>query len=139
VRCPSCNTDTMAELRQEGVDLDFCSSCKGIWFDEGEVAFYVETTQDIPALATAMAGGQETSKACPRCVGVSLKEVKYVPDADLLIDVCPACKGVFLDKGELPHLEHLSRRLEAGGKVNRTMQSLEKMGYLVLGGEARKA
>ncbi len=132
MRCPTCQTDTMNELRQEGVDLDFCATCKGIWFDQGEMAFYVETSADVPALDDALGAAADTARPCPCCEGVHLKEVRYLPDAPLLIDVCPSCRGVFLEKGELPHLEALARRVEARGKLNRATAVLEKMGYVVL-------
>ncbi len=37
---------------------------------------------------------------CPKC-GLGLQEVKYLT---VDIDVCFACGGVFLDKGELEHI-----------------------------------
>ena len=38
---------------------------------------------------------------CPKC-GMQMQEVKY---GKVDVDVCFACNGVFLDKGELEHLE----------------------------------
>lgn len=38
---------------------------------------------------------------CPVCDDVRMKEVQK---EDVLIDVCPACKGVWLDRGELEKL-----------------------------------
>ena len=37
---------------------------------------------------------------CPKC-GMDMHEVKY---ANVDVDVCFACGGIFLDKGELEHL-----------------------------------
>lgn len=37
---------------------------------------------------------------CPKC-GMEMHEVKYGP---VDVDVCFACGGIFLDKGELEHL-----------------------------------
>lgn len=134
--CPNCHTDTLLPMDQEGVTLDFCSGCKGVWFDEGEAAFYVETTQDVPGLGDVRAAGQSVDKQCPRCA-VNMVQVRYVPDADLMLDICPDCRGVFLDGGELRQLEKLATRLQAGGKVERTMVALEKMGFMVLGAAGR--
>ena len=38
---------------------------------------------------------------CPVCDGVRLREVEK---EGVLIDVCPSCKGVWLDRGELDKL-----------------------------------
>ncbi|GIP16777.1 hypothetical protein J40TS1_24190 [Paenibacillus montaniterrae] len=38
---------------------------------------------------------------CPVCDGISLREVEK---NGVLIDVCPSCKGVWLDRGELDKL-----------------------------------
>lgn len=38
---------------------------------------------------------------CPVCDGVKMREVEK---NDVLIDTCPSCKGVWLDRGELDKL-----------------------------------
>lgn len=38
---------------------------------------------------------------CPVCDDVKMREVQK---GDILIDVCPSCKGVWLDRGELDKL-----------------------------------
>ena len=38
---------------------------------------------------------------CPTCVDVELQEIKK---ESVLIDVCPTCKGIWLDRGELEML-----------------------------------
>ncbi len=46
---------------------------------------------------------------CPRCVHVELLEVnKY----GVLVDVCPPCDGLWLDKGELSKIIQTTRRAE---------------------------
>ena len=34
--CPNCST-MMRTNQRYGVDIDFCTSCKGIWLDRGEI------------------------------------------------------------------------------------------------------
>ncbi len=36
VRCPRCAADMERSLRQ-GVEVDYCTRCLGVWFDRGEV------------------------------------------------------------------------------------------------------
>ncbi|WP_374121371.1 zf-TFIIB domain-containing protein [Paenibacillus sp. LHD-117] len=47
---------------------------------------------------------------CPVCDDVRMKEVQK---DDVLIDVCPACKGVWLDRGELEKLLQGVREVRA--------------------------
>jgi Zn-finger nucleic acid-binding protein len=131
--CPKCRQDTLTSFGQmEGVDIDFCSGCKGIWYDKGELAFYVEAGDDVPDLAATLSAGRPAGCACPRCQ-VELIESHYVPGEPLLIDICPRCHGVFLDRGELPQVEKLAAQRGGLGKVMSTMQALEQQGYAILG------
>lgn len=41
---------------------------------------------------------EEDKMNCPICDNVRMKEVQK---GDVLIDICPSCKGVWLDRGEL--------------------------------------
>ena len=39
INCPQCHTPMIKEKRdQKGLILDVCNSCRGIWFDQGEIA-----------------------------------------------------------------------------------------------------
>lgn len=58
-----------------------------------------------------------THNHCPKCDGI-LKEVKH---GHILIDVCPSCKGVWLDAGELEMIEHVQE-----SKVGTFFQDLLK-------------
>ena len=137
MQCPVCKTDTLLPMEQDGVELDFCSGCKGIWFDQGEAAFYLETTTDMPALRNVLESAADTQKNCPKC-DTPMVEVDYVRGAGLRLDVCVGCRGIFVDGGELPHLEALAAQLQPEGKVRRTMDALERAGYVILGADAIK-
>ena len=133
--CPKCRQDSLADFgMMEGVEIDFCSGCKGIWFDAGELAFYVEAGDDVPDMASALASGRASGCQCPRC-SAAMVETRYMPTEPLLIDVCPSCRGVFLDPGELPQVETLAARGGVVGmeKVWQTAKALEEKGYLILG------
>ena len=136
--CPKCRQDSLADFGMvEGVEIDFCSGCKGIWFDAGELAFYVEAGEDVPDVASALASGRAAGCSCPRC-STELVETRYLPGVPLLIDICPSCKGIFLDSGEVPQVEKLAAARGGGmEKVWQTAKALEKKGYMILGaGEA---
>lgn len=37
MRCPRCETSVLDEREREGVTIDVCRSCRGIWLDRGEL------------------------------------------------------------------------------------------------------
>ena len=47
MRCPKCRGE-LGELEVDLVKLDFCSGCKGTWFDSGEIGAYFELSRDFP-------------------------------------------------------------------------------------------
>jgi Uncharacterized protein conserved in bacteria len=46
---------------------------------------------------------------CPVCENVKMKEVEK---GSILIDICPNCKGVWLDRGELDKIIRTARQQE---------------------------
>jgi Zn-finger nucleic acid-binding protein len=46
----------------------------------------------------------ETRWPCPVCVGVLMEKTHIGPRAELTLDFCPRCGGLWFDKGEVGHL-----------------------------------
>ncbi|MCP5046000.1 MAG: zf-TFIIB domain-containing protein [bacterium] len=111
--CPKCKTDSLSYFNtSEGVILDFCGECSGIWFDKNELAHYIELSQDIPEIKEMKASARPTDLDCPKCSG-KLEELPFSSKTDLLVDRCPACGGIFFDSGELMQAEKVSAELES--------------------------
>lgn len=53
MHCPSCIVDLNITERQ-GVEIDYCPQCRGVWLDRGELDKIIERT----ALATGTSGRQ---------------------------------------------------------------------------------
>jgi Zn-finger nucleic acid-binding protein len=133
--CPKCRGDLSEFNTSEGVEVDFCSGCKGTLFDAGEVAAYFELATDIPALEQHLAGSSDTNLTCPKC-DTGWVELKYTGDSALVVDLCTGCGCVWLDKGEIPKLHQLSAGIGTPqSRLVRTIQSLSAQGYQVLGVE----
>lgn len=137
MKCPKCRANTLDPFGVvEGVHVDFCSSCKGIWFDEGELAFYTEMPMDIPKLEAALSNGRDTGLECPKCSPpFSLIEVNYVQGQHPLLDLCPRCKGIFVDRGEMPQIERLTTKIRGAEVIGVVAKQLEAKGYQILGVE----
>lgn len=41
MKCPICNVDLQMTERQ-GIEIDYCSQCRGVWLDRGELDKIIE-------------------------------------------------------------------------------------------------
>lgn len=102
MQCPKCNTRALDAARVRGVEVDQCPECRGIWFDEAELANLLEARPaDLKPLARGRSGGEANQRKgrCPRD-GRALMRVRSTRNARLVVDVCPECQGLWLDGGE---------------------------------------
>jgi len=97
--------------RPDGLDLPVlrCRACRGAWLELAEIECRLS---DPSLLWNSLAHDEATSGlTCPACRDRSLSRAFY---ADNEIDWCPACKGIFLDAGELDSIR-LTMRDERHG------------------------
>jgi len=48
MKCPVCSVDlTMSE--RQGIEIDYCPQCRGVWLDRGELDKIIERSQTMPA------------------------------------------------------------------------------------------
>ena len=43
MKCPNCN-ETLVMADRQGVDVDYCPDCRGVWLDRGELDKIIERT-----------------------------------------------------------------------------------------------
>lgn len=48
LRCPKCHAGMMS-ARRDGVEIDQCGSCRGVFMDEGDLARLIESASAAPA------------------------------------------------------------------------------------------
>ena len=49
--CPRCEGTTLNEREREGITIDVCSGCRGVWLDRGELEKLIaRATRDLEAL-----------------------------------------------------------------------------------------
>jgi Zn-finger nucleic acid-binding protein len=83
-----------------GLSLDYCVACRGLWFDQGELRQHLAKAHAQLADHEVQRTG-ETRFSCPRCAGTRLAQATAWSVA---LDVCPRCRGIFLDLGEVSEL-----------------------------------
>ncbi len=84
------------------VVVDACALCHGMFLDKGELLAL--TKNKVLALRLRKAAvDRDSAHTCPGCGAAMDAE-----DADgITVDICMSCQGIWLDGGELAHLEAL--------------------------------
>lgn len=110
--CSACKAE-MKEVVVDGVTIDRCERCGGVWLDAGEAEELAKKTkpgkdalkkQKYEVLKQWKSAAQDpkpTDRACPRCEE-PLSRVNYKDIPGLHVDACRRkdC-GLYLDRGEL--------------------------------------
>jgi len=117
MKCPVCK-QLMIVVEHENIELDYCLSCSGVWFDAGELELLLETFQLEEAelspdsiLTSPEAESGEKKRRCPLC-GRKMKKATVGHNPEVLIDACPQGEGLWFDKGEVVQLiSHLSEKV----------------------------
>lgn len=114
MKCPVCSIPLIV-VERHGIELDFCLTCKGIWFDAGELKLLshaLEIKADLPDIMSLEAmQTQEKERPCPRCD----KKMDKVRMAEVTIDRCRQSHGLWFDWGELGQVLEKSAAAGAGG------------------------
>lgn len=119
--CPICPRQPLTPVQASDVEVDLCPRCQGMWFDAGELELFPGRPSAQAFLAEArLAPGRCRSHGhrvpkgmgrCPQCgSGIAPcpscgEGLSLVATPACAIDVCTACSGVWLDRGELEALE----------------------------------
>ncbi len=113
MECPVCR-EPLIVAEREGIELDVCPWCHGLWFDAGELALLAEKlgrTLAAPEGAPPEAAPtSEKPRLCPRC-DKAMEKVALGAQPKVLLDRC-ASHGLWFDHGELGSLVS---QLSAGG------------------------
>jgi len=107
--CPVCKYDMLA-VEYHNIELDYCNSCKGVWFDSGELELLLKSQgleepkaffDDI--LNSQEAASSEKKRNCPIC-GRKMKKTMIGGQFEVLIDTCRDKHGLWFDGGEVAQL-----------------------------------
>ena len=114
--CSGCGSK-MDEAVVDGVTIDRCERCGGVWLDAGEADDLVKKApksakddlkkKKYELLRQWKVSPQDprpTDRTCPRC-DAHLQRVNYKQVPGLLVDKCPDDCGLYLDKGELAKIK----------------------------------
>jgi len=102
MNCPKCH-EGMETIIVQGIEIDRCIKCRGIWFDMNEKEHLKRAKGAYKADIGHQAIGEYYNEVkdvnCPKC---SIKMKSHVEKRSVRIEyeTCPKCEGAFFDAGE---------------------------------------
>lgn len=60
MKCPTCTETSLVMTERQGVEIDYCPQCRGVWLDRGELDKLIERSGPT-ATATATASGSSAA------------------------------------------------------------------------------
>ena len=100
--CPACK-QPMIVLEIEGIEIDHCIGCGGVWLDGGELELLLDAADTRDRLMAKLAGNiaaKERKLRCPLCKK-KMDKVRYGDKEPVVLDKCGSGHGLWFDKGEL--------------------------------------
>jgi Zn-finger nucleic acid-binding protein len=102
--CVKC-TSVLDRATFEGLEVDLCPGCGGLWLDRGEITRAARLPQGeidrLRGVLTEAVGSPAPPSShlapCPACMGMLSEAVL----GNIHVDYCVGCHGIFLDRGEL--------------------------------------
>ncbi|MFH1416009.1 MAG: zf-TFIIB domain-containing protein [Elusimicrobiota bacterium] len=107
--CPVCR-EPMLVLELEGVEVDHCISCRGIWLDAGELELLLGDSDKKDELIGSFDNcghSGERVLRCPICLK-KMNKIICTVERKILIDRCPKNDGLWFDEGELHDIIQLA-------------------------------
>lgn len=111
MNCPRCNISLTSDVIDEltsSAEVHNCSSCGGYWFNKGELKKIEEIVEPtfIEIRHIPNKKKQLETLHCPSCgPGQLLEKAEHPRDHKVIVDFCPLCHGIWLDKGELDAIQ----------------------------------
>jgi len=125
VDCPVCK-NAMIAIELEGVEIDYCTDCGGIWLDAGELELLLGNPEQAGKLLNSFKVDTvctEKARRCPICLKKMQKVVVGQSTPTLLIDKCRKGDGLWFDKGELQDILNRAQ-LDEDSKIQKLLADM---------------
>lgn len=97
MNCPRCES-VMLVYELQGVEIDYCEECGGIWLDAGELERLLQDrAEDVMSNFEVIKHSKEPKLRCPACG----KKMEKVVCGNTHLDKCKKGHGIWFDEGEL--------------------------------------
>jgi Zn-finger nucleic acid-binding protein len=54
MKCPVCTEPDLVMTERQGVEIDYCPKCRGVWLDRGELDKIIERSTSVPTVAATL-------------------------------------------------------------------------------------
>lgn len=106
MNCPKCREIPMLAFSFQGVEVDRCPQCDGVWLDKNELDTILQQKlgRQIEQVSFARAPLSDDF-ATAHCFKCDQEMISLLGAADVRFEWCEKCDGMFFDKGELSIIE----------------------------------
>lgn len=141
MNCPVCS-ESMRTDQIGKVEIDVCTKCDGVWFDQDELRKAKdETDSDLNWMDFEIWKHEDKftftprELKCPKCLK-GMVAISY-DKTGVEIDYCPDCKGAWLDEGEFGKIiESLNFELANKSLSDYFSASIEEAKEIIAGPES---
>ena len=113
MNCPACKLPLIV-LEYMDVEIDYCPSCAGSWFDEGELELILGRSEVLTAEG-GFVKGRRGKRPCPHCH--KKMDIGPFPGTGVEVDVCASGHGIWMDCGELLAISHTASEEADAGRL----------------------
>ncbi|MEJ2695948.1 MAG: zf-TFIIB domain-containing protein [Candidatus Sulfobium sp.] len=116
MNCPRDEQQLEPATYEGHITVHTCPGCGGMWLPKGELEEIEEIaghdyTGELSRIPDVIGNAYEMARQlnargfpCPSC-GAVTESTEYAYCSQVVIDKCPECGGIWLDKGELEAIE----------------------------------
>jgi Zn-finger nucleic acid-binding protein len=124
MKCPIDGSQLTRQKYEHDIEVDRCPECDGMWLDPRELERIQDTCEidysdeikqipDLVGAAYAMAlARSKPAVTCPAC-DREMERREHGSCSQVMIDVCPHCRGIWLESGEIGALEVFFERTKS--------------------------
>lgn len=112
MKCPNCKDKDLAPvMTQQGVEVDFCPQCEGIWSDKNEIYLFTRVPTYLKAkIEEAIQSKKDSARLSP-VISRPMVELPIL-GGEIIIDYCLESEGFWLDKDEINKLPAIKTKIQ---------------------------
>lgn len=76
--CPVCKTQALTMSERQGIEIDYCPQCRGVWLDRGELDKIIERSASAPAVPPPAPVQAPVYGAPPPPVAVQHRDTRHL-------------------------------------------------------------
>lgn len=66
MKCPTCKETNLVMSERQGIEIDYCPDCRGIWLDRGELDKIIEKTVQMESNSGTSSQQQQQQQVPPQ-------------------------------------------------------------------------